>query len=614
MHPRNLIAELRRRNVFRVAIAYLAAAWLVIQLVNELGPILNAPEWLPKVVLALLSAGLVIAVVLSWIYELTAEGIKTTAEADRDGEPAATAGRKVDFLIIGLLILALGYFVWESRFRTDTAPSIGIESVAVLPFRDMSPAQDQTYFADGMAEELLNALSRIEGVKVAGRTSSFSFRGSDLAPKAIASQLKVSHLLEGGVRRAGDQLRVTAQLVNARDGLQVWSHEYEGSLEDVFAIQDEISRRVSESLRTSIQASAHGARARADINAYNEYLLGRYQLARRNVDGLRKAQAHFETAVRLDPSYSPAWSSLATTLAISPWYGPVAEPARTATLAREAAQRALALDAGNSEAWAAQGAVSLTFDREWKAAETSLRRAVELNPRDATNANLYGDYLYVTGDYVAAERWEGLAAELEPLSAVHQHEIALIYWMTGRIDRAIEAERRAVSLDPNFANGVVSLGRFYSRAGDLQALEKLLTSNEVTLTPHGKLLLEIEAGILQSDSQHARAHAEELVALARTGDVSPVVAALSLATIGDEQAAVEQIEAAQRLRDPVLISPLYFFLPEDWSDMPDLESALSQPDLAALHDLRRANIAAGRGRMLPESVARIRKSNESPPN
>lgn len=199
MQPRNLIAELRRRNVFRVSVAYLAAAWLVIQLVNEIGPIVNAPEWLPRLALVLLSAGFLIAVVLSWIYELTTEGVKTTAEVDRDASLKSIDGRKIDFLIIGLLVLALGYFVWESRFRPDELAIAGIESVAVLPFRDMSPDQRQSYFADGMAEELLNALSRIEGLKVAGRTSSFSFRNSDLAPAAIARQLNVSHLLEGCV-------------------------------------------------------------------------------------------------------------------------------------------------------------------------------------------------------------------------------------------------------------------------------------------------------------------------------------------------------------------------------------------------------------------------------
>jgi TolB-like protein/Tfp pilus assembly protein PilF len=597
MQPRNLIVELRRRNVFRVAVAYLAASWLIIQLVNEIGPILDAPEWLPKVTLALLSGGFLVALVLSWVYEFTSEGIKTTAEVDEDASLHSLDSRKIDFAIIGLLVLALGYFIWESRFRDDVDTSSGIESIAVLPFRDMSTSQDQSYFADGMAEELLNALSRIEGLKVAGRTSSFSFRNSDRPPAEIASQLNVSHLLEGGVRSAGGQLRVTAQLVNARDGLQVWSHEFEGSIGDVFSIQDEISRRVIESLEASIEVTATSVRAKTDVDAYNEYLLGRYQLARRTLDGLHKAQAHFEAAAATDPSYSPAWSSLATTLAVSPWYGPVADPGRMATQAREAAQRAIALDSGNAEAWAALGTISMIFDRKWKEAEVSLRRAIELNPTDAGNTNLYGDYLYITGDYAAAEKWEGLAAELEPLSAVHQHELALVYDLTGRLNKAIEFERRAIDLNPEFGNAWGALARLYSKTGDLKAVEQLLDEPRARLRAESRSMINLYLHHLRGNHDEVERLANELLTQAREGAANRVVVARLLATIGDEPSAVELVTEAQRLGDPVLVSPLYFFLPEDWSHMPQLEAALAQPGLAELHDLRRANIAAGRGRV-----------------
>jgi TolB-like protein len=607
----HFIAELRRRNVFRVAAAYLAAAWLVIQLVNEIGPIVNAPDWLPRLVLALLGGGFLIAVVLSWIYELTADGVRTTAEVDGDERLKPLDGRKVDFLIIGLLILALAYFIWESRLDTGTVASGGIESIAVLPFRDMTPGQDQSYFAEGMAEELLNALSRIDGLKVAGRTSSFSFRNSDLSPAEIAEQLNVTHLLEGGVRSAAGQLRVTAQLVNARDGLQVWSHEFEGQLADVFAVQDEISRRVIESLEASIEVSDTKLTARADIDAYNEYLLGRYHLARRTAAGLRQAAAHFEAAIEMDPAYSPSWSALAMTLVVSPWYGPLADPAETAESARASAQRALALDDSNSEAWAALGAVSLTFDRNWKKAEGFLQRAIELNPRDAGNANLYGDYLYITGDYAAAEKWEGLAAELEPISAVHQHELALVYSLMGRMDDAIATEKKAVSLSPEFSNGWASLARFYADVGDLEAAQNVMESPDATLTEVPSLVLGARLNFLNGDLAAASAKADELLTMAGEGRASRVVVAKVFAMLGEERQAVELLTEAQQLEDPLLISPIYFFLPEDWSSMPDLVAALSQPDLAELHDLRRANIAAGRGRIisagsssLPTSPAR----------
>lgn len=608
----NLIAELRRRNVFRAALAYLAAAWLIIQLINEIGPILNAPEWLPKVVLALLGGGFLVVIILSWIYELTTEGIRTTTEVDRDESLHAINGRALDFFVIGLLLLALGYFIWESRFSADAVAGTEIRSVAVLPFRDLSAGRDQAYFAEGVAEELLDALSRVPGLKVAGRTSSFSFRNSDLDSEVIAKQLKVSHLLEGSVRTSGGQLRVTAQLVNSRDGFQLWSHEFEGPLVEVFAIQDQISQRVIESLKASIEGTPTSpspvARPKTDIAAYNEYLLGRYQIARRTSESIAQAQVHFEAAVEIDPDFSPAWSALATALAVSPWYGGVADLVETGRLARQAAQRALALDKANSEAWAALGTVFMTFDRDWKEAERALKRAVELNPNDAGNANLYGDYLYVTGDYREAEKWEHIAAELEPLSAAHQHELALVYGLTARTREAIELELKAVELSPGFRNGWRALGRFYAESADVEKLEELLQTQGERWGEVFSLSLDIRLQKLKGETRTAFEQADKLRRLARDGRVGLIVSALSYAILGDGEAAAELVREAQLSANPLLISPIYFFLPEDWSHLPNLEAALKIPDLEAVHDLRRASIAAGRGRVCGSARTREQAS------
>ncbi len=589
-----LIPELRRRNVIRTALAYLAVAWLVIQLVNEIGPILDAPEGLPKLVLVLLSAGFVVVVVLSWFYEFTTAGIRSAGDVARDDTLRSAGGRKMDFFIIGALVLAAGYFAWESRFRPDPGPAGDIRSIAVLPFRDLSSAQDQAWFADGMAEELLNALSRVPGLRVAGRTSSFTFRNTDLAPDVVAEQLNVSHLLEGGIRTSGNEVRVTAQLVDARDGLLLWSDEFEGQLSEVFAFQDEISHRVVESLTASIDAPA--VRTKTDAEAYKAYLLGRYQLARRTAGAIAEAEVHFKTAVELDPRFSPAWSALATTLAVSPWYAPVANTDETARQAREAAQRALALDSANSEAWAALGTVYQTFDRDWENAERALQRAVELDPDDAGTANLYGDFAYITGDYDAAEHWEGIAAGLEPLSAVHQHELALVYGLTGRLAEAIALERKAIALNPEFSNGWHSLGRFYAQSRDAARLEELLRSRGTAMGELPALLLGVWLHELRGEAELARSTADAFLELARAKGGSLVPTALAYALLGDGPTAADLVLEAQGTGDPLLISPIYFFLPEDWSEYPDLERALTQPDLAEVHDRRRANIAAGRGR------------------
>ena len=282
----SLFRELQRRSVIKVATAYLAAAWLLIQLVGEIGPILDVPAWLPRLVLGLLAVGFPVAVVLAWIYEVTESGIRTTRQVDEDRSLRPVGGRALNYFIIGALTVALAYFVWESRFAAQTVAGEGREmrSVAVLPFADMSEAGNQEYFADGMAEEIINLLSRQAGLKVAGRTSSFSFRGSDKQLTDIAAELGVTHLLEGSVRSSGDRLRVRAQLIEADEGFEVWSQTFDRDLEDVFAVQDEIAAAVTRGLASHLGAAdtpSKTATDRTDLRAYDAYLLGRYHLARR---------------------------------------------------------------------------------------------------------------------------------------------------------------------------------------------------------------------------------------------------------------------------------------------------------------------------------------------
>jgi len=474
-------SELRRRNVVRVALAYLAFSWLAIQAIGEIGPILGLPDWVSRLALLVLALGFGVSLVLAWAYELTNKGIRTTAEVDADASLRRSNPHLLNYVIIGALTLALGYFVWESRFA-DEAEQGEPQSIAVLPFRDLSAQGDQQYFADGVAEELINALSRIPGLRVAGRTSAFALRGGEERPQEVGEKLGVTHLLEGSVRSDGERLRVTARLVKAEDGFQVWSHEFEGGLSDVFAVQDEISGMVAEGLKLHLQAkpgeSLPQVPATADLNAYNDYLLGRYHLARRTADSLPRALSLFRAATRSDPAYAPAWAALATTLVVSPYYLPVESPAQLAESARRAAMRAIDIDPDNAEAWSALGTVHMIFERDWQAAQETFARAVALRPNDAGTANLYGDYLYNVGDYVGALEYESLAAR-------------------GLADRVL-ADTRTQSLP---------------------------------LTPVAHLF----------------------------------------AKLGDDAQAAERVSEAHAAGDPILGSPLYFFLPEDWPQLPQLQ-------------------------------------------
>ena len=596
------INELRRRNVVRVGLAYLAVAWLIIQLVGEIGPILELPEWIPKLTLGLLSVGFVITLVLAWVYELTNKGLRRTEEVDRDESLHSEYGRQLNYIIIGALALALSYFIWESRLSDRTRDATRSDSIAVLPFRDMSPHGDQEYFADGIAEELLGALSKIPGLKVAGRTSSFAFKNKNEDLRSIARQLGVTHILEGSVRTAGSQLRVTAQLIKAEDGFQVWTREFDRNMSAIFEVQDEIAGLVVEGLRLHLgdarSPPSPSIVSTTDIAAYDNYLQGRFNLARRTAESMETAENDFRAAIDIDPSFAPAYSALATTLAVMPYYRGIEDPRALAEEAKAFARRAIDLDKNNSEAYAALGVVLLFFERDWQDAADAFTRAVEIHPNDAGNNNFYGDYLYAIGDFQGAGIYEKRAAELEPLSAASQHELALVYSFLGRWDEAIALERRAVELDPEFRNAWTALARMLLESGLGEELAVFLDTHGQDIGERHTRWIRCRLSIANGEPEQAAAYAGELLAITVKEDQSLVPVAFLYASMSADQQAADLIATAHQRGDPILTSPLYFFLPEDWPGLPKVQQALEQPDMADLFKLRRANAAAGKGRAI----------------
>jgi TolB-like protein/cytochrome c-type biogenesis protein CcmH/NrfG len=595
----HFLKELKRRNVVRVGLAYLAVAWLVIQLVGEIGPMLDFPEWIPRAVLGVLAAGFVIATVLAWVYELTNKGLRRTTEVDRDESLVSQHGRQLDFIIIGALLLALTYFIWESRFSEIAEKGNGLESVAILPFRDLSASGDQDYFAEGISEELLNALSRLPGLKVAGRASSFSFRGSELDMPQIARSLNVTHLLEGSVRTSGQQLRVTAQLINGTDGFQLWSRVFDGRIEDVFHVQDQIAGLVVEAMQQQLEGEGVGALPKAvttNMDSYNAYLLGRYELAHRTKESIRTAESLFRRAMELDEQYAPARSGLAKTLVISPYYGALAPPVQLFTEASELARSAIKLDANNSEAWSVLGTISTIFERNWEQAKEQFQRSVQIHPNDASNLNLYGDYLYNVGDFVGAIEMEGRAAELEPLSAANQHELAVVLFMRGEVEQAIALEKLAVELSPEFQNAWSTLARIYLASGRDDDLDVLLQAQGNRFSSFFKPYLMAWNALRSSNERELDSALNQLRNSVESENVSATALAYLYAELGDDEQAARWVEFAQSERDPILLSPMYFFLPEDWPHLPATRAALSNSGLDSVYDLRRQYIAADRGR------------------
>ena len=327
----SLFNELKRRNVFRVAIAYIVAAWLLLQVADVVLNNITAPDWVFQAILLVVLLGFALALIFAWAYELTPEGIKKEKDVDRSESITHTTGRKLDFVIIGILVLALGYFLWERQ--SYVAPSgvpVSAEladagtdsmikrSIAVLPFINMSSDQEQEWFADGLTEEILNALARAPDLLVAARTSSFGFKGSTESVQKIAKTLGVAHVLEGSVRRGGDRLRVTAQLIRANDGFHLWSETYDRSSEDVIAIQEDVAIAIANALETAMDPEALAQMVSAgtsSVPAYEAYLEALAHAARALQSGdellALKTRAALERSQQLDPEFAAAHWELA---------------------------------------------------------------------------------------------------------------------------------------------------------------------------------------------------------------------------------------------------------------------------------------------------------------
>jgi TolB-like protein len=454
-----LLEELKRRNVFRVGIAYAVTAWLLLQLGDIVVDAIAAPDWVMKALLAAILVGFPIALLVAWAFEVTPEGIKRESEVDRSQSITHVTRRKLDTAIIVVLALAVGYFVYDkfvagpgtqapvprvadtpaTPAAAETAPPATARagapgdaappdnSIAVLPFVNLSSDPEQEFFSDGISEELLNVLAQFPGLRVAARTSSFQFKGQNQDIGEIARLLKVKHVLEGSVRKAGNKLRITAQLIEAENGYHLWSETYDRELDDVFAIQDEISAAISDALRIELAlgpgAGAAGLPKVAESDntaAYEAFLKGRHLINQRGRRNITEGVGELERAVRLDPQYAPAhaWLAIGTALLLnSPTSYGEYTLSQMLELATPHLEEALRLDPGLAEAHGARGLVELGSGN-FEAVIEATSRALEINPIYVDAMNWRNIALQTFGDWEGAVEQLRRVVEVDPLSVI----------------------------------------------------------------------------------------------------------------------------------------------------------------------------------------------------
>jgi TolB-like protein/Tfp pilus assembly protein PilF len=478
----SLLAELKRRNVFRVAATYGIVAWLLVEVASVVLPTFDAPDWVMKTLTFLVILGFPPALILAWAFELTPEGIKLETTVDRSKSITQQTGRKLDFTIIALLAVALvsvvvDHYVLEANSEQATVAAELIsaaepiergKSIAVLPFVNMSADADQEYFADGISEELLNTLAHFEDLRVVGRTSSFSFKHSDADLKEMGEALNADVILEGSVRKAGDRVRITAQLNDARNGFHIWSEIYDRDLVDIFAIQTEIATAITDELRVRL-SSAEQERLIAppteNLEAYQAYLLGKQRAAKWNNATLAESVDYFQQAIELDPSFALAYVGLADSYL---WQAAISDLPRGEMVAKaEAAiDKAIALDDPLGEAYAQLAGVK--HDRnDFEGAEAAYRRALELNPNDAQTYTLYGYLLRDEGRFEEALELHLKGFELDPLSASTIVNIGLDLSCLGRFEEALAQYKKAVEIDPDYVGASNVSDHYWYVSGQL---------------------------------------------------------------------------------------------------------------------------------------------------
>ena len=458
MSERNFFAELKRRNVYKVAVAYAVVAWLLMQVASQIFPFFEIPNWAVRLVVLLLVIGFPIALIIAWAFEVTPEGIKRTEAADAAGQ-RSRGGAWIYIVLIGAA-LSVGLF-FVGRYTAgratprhgEAATAVPGKSIAVLPLLNESGDPRDEYFSDGLSEELIAALAQINGLKVIGRSSSFRFKDRHEEPKAIGEKLGVSTLLEGTVRKQDDRVRIVAELINAADGIELWTRTFDRELKDIFAVQEEIARAVAESLKVTLLGSQDRPAQRgapSNVEAHNAYLQGHFLFLRRNLEDYRKAVGYFDQAIRLDPDYALAYAERSEAWTFIGDLTGQREPAWSK--ARSDAERAVAIAPALAEARAALGWVRFFVD--WKFAEglSDLKRAKELSPSNPTANDLLARVILYLGRLDEAERQARHAVELDPLSVIAQGNLARVLLFAGKLDEADAAARKAAELQPTSAS------------------------------------------------------------------------------------------------------------------------------------------------------------------
>ena len=568
----NFFSELKRRNVYKVAVAYAVVAWLLLQAASIFLPAFDAPPWVMKIFIIVIILGFPVALIFSWAFEITPEGIKLESEIEPNRSIKRGTARKIVAMTIALAVVAAGLFVYQllrstahshleggapatpqSEGLAGARASIPEKSIAVLPFVNMSADKNDEYLSDGMTEELINMLAKVPGLRVPGRTSCFAFKGKSEENifRKVGDQLHVGTVLEGSVRKAGDKLRVTAQLINVSDGYHLWSKDYDGDVKDILNFQSNVAEQVVQALQVQLGTEAARALSKKpteNAEAYRLYLLGRYHFAKFTRAGWTNAIHYFEQALQVDPSYTLAYCGLADTYG---WAGGQTLPGREAWAKEmEFARKALALDPNLAEAHLSMGTALYSVLGPY-ASKKELDRAVELNPNLALAYDQYGWTFAEMSRFDDAIAAEKKALELDPLNTFLNTDLAFFLYWARRYEEATTQIRKTLELDPNNAFAHSILGWCLIEKGNkAEARAEFQKATSLDDLPWYISSLGY-ACAANGDRAKAEQILQDLEELSKQRYVSPANRAAVYLGLGEKEKALDWLEKAYEDRDPI---------------------------------------------------------------
>jgi TolB-like protein/Tfp pilus assembly protein PilF len=454
VNPKTFFGELKRRNVYKVAIAYAVVAWLLVQVATQVFPFFEIPNWGIRLIVLIIVIGFPIALILAWAFELTPEGLKRTESADELPKKSAPSRAWIYVVIIAGAISVSLFFLGRYTAPNNQGRSVALpgKSLAVLPFANLSGNPENAYFAAGIQDEIITRLAKIGELKVVSCLSTQRFKTSPDDLPAIAKQLGVANVLQGSVQRTADEVRVNVQLVRAESDTHLWADTFDRKLTDIFGVESEIAKTIAETLRAKLSGSeerAISASPTADLEAHELYLKGRYLWNRRTAENLKKALNYFQQAVEKDPNYALAYAGIADTYSVMPAYS-AGSPQDCLPRAKTAAEKALELDDSLAEAHASLGFVLIHYF-DIAASTKEFERAIELNPNYPTAHHWYGRAtLLLTGQFDHAIAEAKRAVELDPVSPILRADLGGAYMIARRYDEAIEQLRDTLQTDPEF--------------------------------------------------------------------------------------------------------------------------------------------------------------------